>query len=135
MMVGISDGPRKFPPGDGVLVGALLREMADARILRDSTFFEKTLTKDFQQISSSGRILNKAEAIAEIMNPGYDLRKIYLDGSVIADDDGHQLSTTFLVTEIRRVNGVDRETQHRYTITVTREAPDTTIKISSVKMT
>jgi beta-lactamase regulating signal transducer with metallopeptidase domain len=135
MMVGISDGPRKFPPGDGVLVGALLRELADARILRDSTFFEKTLTKDFQQISSSGRILNKAQAIAEIMNPGYELRKIYLDGSVIADDDGHQLSTTFIVTEIRRVNGVDRETQHRYTITVTREAPDTTIKISSVKMT
>lgn len=134
MMVGNSDAPRKFLPGDGVLVGVLLREMADARILRDSTFFEKTLTADYKQISSSGRLLNKAQAIAEIMSPGYELRKISFDDSLIADDDGRQLSATFLVTEITRVNGVDREAQYRYTVTMTREAPDTTIKITSIKI-
>lgn len=38
------------------------------------------------------------------------------------------------VTEITRVNGVDRESQHRYTVTITREAPDKAIKISSIKI-
>jgi beta-lactamase regulating signal transducer with metallopeptidase domain len=134
MMVADSDATRKFSPEDGVLVGTLLREMADARILRDSSFFEKTLTADYKQISSSGRRLNKAQAIAEIMNPGYELRKISLDESLMAEDDGRKLSATFLVTEITRVNGGDMETQRRYTVTMTREAPNTTIKITSIKI-
>jgi beta-lactamase regulating signal transducer with metallopeptidase domain len=134
MMASISDGPRKFPPEDGVLVGVLLREMADARLLRDSSFFEKTLTEDFQQTSSSGRTLNKTQTIAEMMNPKYELRKITLDESLIAHDDGYQLSAAYLVTETTRVNGVDREAQHQYTVTITREEPDTTIKISSIKI-
>jgi len=66
-------------PNDANIVRAMLRESGDAVIRRDTTFFEKALADDYQEIGINGEIKSKGQVIAEIKHPQIKFTRIEID--------------------------------------------------------
>ena len=112
-------------------VFALLRQVADANIRRDTSFFERILDEEFIQIGPSGETWNKAQAIAEVKRLDYTFKKFEFDDLRVSGTEQTALAT-FLVTGYFEANGQDSTVQFRYTVNFIKR--DGQLKIVAIHM-
>src|SRR5262245_34021605 len=117
--------------GDGGIFD-LLRAGADARIRRETSFFERVLDEDYRETGQNGETLNKAQAIADVKRLDYTIKKIEFDDLSVSGNN-HSAFATFLGTIYFQTNGQDSTAQVRYTLNFIKR--DGQWKIAATHMT
>jgi len=115
----------------GESVFDLLREVADANIRRDTSFFERVLDEDYRETGPNGETMNKAQAIADAKRLDVTIKKFEFDDLNVSGE--HSAFATFLGTVYCQANGQDSTVQYRYTVNFIRR--DGQLKIAAVHMT
>jgi len=149
---GLQDGmppPPPSPPSESMTVTAgqklktivgnggesvfdLLREVADANIRRDTSFFERVLDEDYRETGPNGETMNKAQAIADVKRLDVAIKKFEFDDLNVSGDE-HRAFATFLGTVYFQENGQDSTSQYRFTVNFIKR--DGQLKIAAVHMT
>lgn len=110
---------------------ALLRQTADANIRRDTSFFERVLTENFEETMPNGVTLNKAQAIAALKDLSLTIKKVEFDDLSVSGNEGMAFAT-FLGTVYFEENGQDSTVQYRCTVNFIKT--DGQLKIAAVHM-
>ena len=116
----------------GESVFDLLREVADANIRRDTSFFERVLDEDYRETGPNGETMNKAQAIADAKRLDVTIKKFEFDDLNVSGDE-HSAFATFLGTVYFQANGQDSTMQYRYTVNFIKRNGQ--LKIAAVHMT
>jgi beta-lactamase regulating signal transducer with metallopeptidase domain len=116
----------------GESVFDLLREVANANIRRDTSFFERVLDEDYKETGPNGETMNKAQAIADVKRLDVTIKKFEFDDLSVSGDE-HSAFATFLGTVYFLANGQDSTSQYRYTVNFIKR--DGQFKIAAVHMT
>jgi beta-lactamase regulating signal transducer with metallopeptidase domain len=116
----------------GESVFDLLREVADANIRRDTSFFERVLDEDYRETGPNGETMNKAQAIADVKRLDVTIKKFEFDDLNVSGDD-HSAFATFMGTVYFLANGQDSTSQYRFTVNFIKR--DGQLKIAAVHMT
>jgi hypothetical protein len=116
----------------GESVFDLLREVADANIRRDTSFFERVLDEDYKETGPNGETMNKAQAIADVKRLDVTIKKFEFDDLSVSGDE-HSAFATFLGTVYFLANGQDSTSQYRYTVNFIKR--DGQLKIAAIHMT
>lgn len=109
----------------------LVRQMADASIRRDTSFFERVLDEDYRETGPNGETSNKAQRIADVKRLDYTIKKFEFDDLSVSGSE-HMAFATFLGTVYFETNGQESTLQYRYTINFIKK--DGQLKVAAIHM-
>src|SRR5262245_4257434 len=94
----------------------LLRTMFDAALRRDVSVLDRILDDNFIRTDPNGRVLNKAQTIANNINPNFTPAKKFEFADISVRGNPDLAIVTFLGTAYSEANGPGDSAQFRYTV-------------------